>query len=361
MFDPFTGHEAKGPLVNKFQKAFIDKAEFLYYDLIRDYNDFLEKENIPVVKEPALVENNQYTLENEQLRVEMSTFGAELQSIRNKITGFEYLWHGDKAYWARRSPILFPIVGKVWNGRMFYHSREYLLSQHGFARDCEFEAINVLDLNRKFNYCFSSFNAMAFLLKSNENTNKIYPFDFELYVVYQLEERSLKVHWVVENKTDGDIYFQIGAHPAFNYRNFDAEAPIQGYMKFNRSGRLSLTRLECGGYAAAERADLVVSESGIAITKETFAGDALVFENQLNRVALCDKDGEPYVELSFDAPVVGLWSPAKTGYAPFMCIEPWYGRCDKVGYDGDLQDREWIQKLGSREAFDVSYDIIIEE
>lgn len=44
MFDPFTGHEAKGPLVENFQKAFIGKAESIYADLIRDYNDFLEKE-----------------------------------------------------------------------------------------------------------------------------------------------------------------------------------------------------------------------------------------------------------------------------------------------------------------------------
>jgi galactose mutarotase-like enzyme len=294
-------------------------------------------------------------LENEYLSIEVSTFGAELQSIRNKATGFEYLWHGDKAYWARRSPVLFPIVGKVWEGRMRYQGREYQLSQHGFARDCEFEAINVLDLNRKFNYRFSSFNAMAFLLKSNENTNKIYPFDFELYVVYQLEDRSLKVHWVVENKTDGDIYFQIGAHPAFNYRNFDAEAPIQGYMKFNRSGQLSLTRLECGGYAAAERADLVVPESGIAITKETFAGDALVFEKQLSRVALCDKSGNPYVEVEFGAPVVGLWSPAKTGYAPFMCIEPWYGRCDDSHFEGDYNQKPYINHLVKGEVFASKY------
>ena len=111
-----------------------------------------------------------YVLENEYLRIEASVFGAELQSIKDKFTSFEYLWQGDKAYWARRSPILFPIVGKVWNGRMLYQGVEYSLSQHGFARDCEFEAINVLYLNRKFNYRFSSFNAMAFLLKSNENT-----------------------------------------------------------------------------------------------------------------------------------------------------------------------------------------------
>lgn len=296
-----------------------------------------------------------YVLENEYLRVEASTFGAELQSIKDKITDFEYLWHGDKAYWARRSPILFPIVGKVWEGRMLYQGKEYPLSQHGFARDCEFEAIDVLDLNRKFNYRFSSFNAMAFLLKSNENTRKIYPFDFELYVVYQLEERSLKVYWVVENKTDGDIYFQIGAHPAFNYRNFDPEAPIQGYMKFNRMGRLSLTRLECGGYAAAERADLVVDENGIPITKATFAGDALVFENQLNRVVLCDKQGEPYVELSFDAPVVGLWSPAKAGYAPFMCIEPWYGRCDDSNFNGSYNNKPYINHLQKDEIFQTYY------
>ena len=298
---------------------------------------------------------DKYILENEYLRVEASAFGAELQSIKDKTTDFEYLWHGDKAYWARRSPILFPIVGKVWNGRMLYQSEEYPLSQHGFARDCEFEAINVLDLNRKFNYRFSSFSAMAFLLSSNADTRKIYPFDFDLYVVYQLEGRSVKVHWVVDNKTDGDIYFQIGAHPAFNYRDFDTEAAIQGYMKFNRSGYLSLTRLECGGYAAKERGEFFAQELGVPITKDTFAGDALVFENQLHSVSLCDKQGEPYIELSFDAPVVGLWSPAKVGYAPFMCIEPWYGRCDDSNFDGNYNNKPYINHLQKEEIFKTSY------
>ena len=298
---------------------------------------------------------DKYILENEYLRVEASAFGAELQSIKDKTTDFEYLWHGDKAYWARRSPILFPIVGKVWNGRMLYQGKEYPLSQHGFARDCKFEAINVFDLNRKFNYRFSSFSAMAFLLSSNADTRKIYPFDFDLYVVYQLEGRSVEVHWVVDNKTDGDIYFQIGAHPAFNYRDFDTEAAIQGYMKFNRSGYLSLTRLECGGYAAKERGEFFAQELGVPITKDTFAGDALVFEDQLNSVSLCDKQGEPYIELSFDAPVVGLWSPAKVGYAPFMCIEPWYGRCDDSNFDGSYNNKPYINHLQKEETFKTSY------
>lgn len=296
-----------------------------------------------------------FMLENEYLSIEVSTFGAELQSIRDKSTGFEYLWHGDKAYWARRSPVLFPIVGKVWEGRMRYQGREYQLSQHGFARDCEFEAINVLDLNRKFNYRFSTFKALAFVLRSNEKTNRIYPFDFSLYVAYQLIDRSVEVYWILENHTDGDIYFQIGAHPAFNYRDFDLDADVQGYMKFDKGGDLLLTRLECGGYAAKERELLNVADAGIPITKDTFAGDALVFENQLKRVTLCDKYKNPYVEVEFEAPVVGLWSPAKTGYAPFMCIEPWYGRCDDSNFVGDYNQKPYINHLVKGEVFSAQY------
>jgi galactose mutarotase-like enzyme len=238
---------------------------------------------------------------------------------------------------------------------MRYQGREYQLSQHGFARDCEFEAINVLDLNRKFNYRFSTFKALAFVLRSNEKTNRIYPFDFSLYVAYQLIDRSVEVYWILENHTDGDIYFQIGAHPAFNYRDFDLDADVQGYMKFDKGGDLLLTRLECGGYAAKERELLNVADAGIPITKDTFAGDALVFENQLKRVALCDKYKNPYVEVEFEAPVVGLWSPAKTGYAPFMCIEPWYGRCDDSNFVGDYNQKPYINHLVKGEVFSAQY------
>ena len=131
-------------------------------------------------------------LENDFIAIEVSTFGAELQSIRDKATGFEYLWYGDKTYWGRRSPVLFPIVGKVWEGRMRYQGAEYQLSQHGFARDCEFEPIDVFDLNKKFNYCFSASKVLAFVLHSNEDTRKLYPFDFSLYIAYQLNGREVQ-------------------------------------------------------------------------------------------------------------------------------------------------------------------------
>jgi galactose mutarotase-like enzyme len=298
-------------------------------------------------------------LENDRLKVEVSAFGAELHSVYNKSTGFEYLWHGDKSYWGRRSPVLFPIVGKVWNGRMKYCGAEYALSQHGFARDCEFAKLDESQLSRLLLKRDGDVQKCGFVLYSNEETKKLYPFDFALYIIYCLIDNCLEVNWIVENRTEGDMYFQIGAHPAFNYRNFDEDAEFQGYMKFDRVGKLSLTTLECGGYAARERREIEVSPDGIVINKSTFAGDALVFEKQLNRVTLCDRNGEAYVEVEFDAPVVGLWSPAKIGYAPFMCIEPWYGRCDDSNFDGDYNEKPYINYLKEGESFRSTYKIIL--
>jgi galactose mutarotase-like enzyme len=298
-------------------------------------------------------------LENDRLKVEVSAFGAELHSIYNKSTGFEYLWHGDKSYWGRRSPVLFPIVGKVWNGRMKYCGAEYALSQHGFARDCEFAKLDESQLSRLLLKRDGDVQKCGFVLYSNEETKKLYPFDFALYIIYCLIDNCLEVNWIVENRTEGDMYFQIGAHPAFNYRNFDEDADIQGYMKFDRTGKMLLTTLECGGYAARKRRGIEVSPDGIVINKSTFAGDALVFEKQLNRVTLCDRNGEAYVEVEFDAPVVGLWSPAKIGYAPFMCIEPWYGRCDDSNFDGDYNEKPYINYLKEGESFRSTYKIIL--
>lgn len=294
-------------------------------------------------------------LENEELYMEVLSFGAELQSVKDKKTKFEYLWQGDKNYWSRRSPILFPIVGKVWDGRMRYQGSEYLLSQHGFARDLDFDFFEIEKLNEKYNLKYSSVDTLAFVLHSDDVTRRIYPFDFSLYIIYQLDGRSIKVNWLVENKTDGDIYFQIGAHPAFNYYDYDLESPIQGYIKFDKEGEISLTCLECGGYASKNRRVINVAEDGIAITKETFAGDALVIEKQVSKVSLCNRQGKPYVEVVFAAPVVGLWSPSKLGYAPFMCIEPWYGRCDDSYFLGDYNEKPYINFLEKDGIFCSTY------
>ena len=77
------------------------------------------------------------TLSNSVLTVQIAEHGAELQSI--KKDGKEYLWQGDAKFWGRRSPVLFPIVGRVWNNKYRHAGNTYEIGQHGFARDMNFK------------------------------------------------------------------------------------------------------------------------------------------------------------------------------------------------------------------------------
>lgn len=95
------------------------------------------------------------------------------------------------------------------------------------------------------------------------------------------------------------------------------------------------------------------------ITADLFDDDALIIENnQAHKVSLCNQEGEPYLTVSFDAPLFGLWSPAKKN-APFVCIEPWYGRCDRETFTGDISEREWGIALAAGESFYAEHTITV--
>jgi len=288
-----------------------------------------------------------HTISNNCLVVTVSDHGAELQSIKSS-DGIEYLWQGDPEFWGRRSPILFPFVGAEVNDTYRFNGKEYHMPQHGFARD------------REFTFVEKEGSKISFVLESDDETREIYPFDFALTVEYSLFNNELHVKWTVENKTDGVMYYAIGAHPAFNLpETVEREDCLIMLDKMPHT----LTTIS-GRYADEEvgvKNSLHIQPNRmIHIEKDLFKNDALVFENgQVHSVALCDDGGDPFVEVTFDAPVVGIWSPYKEG-CPFVCIEPWYGRCDHVGFDGDLSEKEWMNTLEVGESAVHQYMITIE-
>lgn len=287
------------------------------------------------------------TIQNSFLTISVNSYGAELCSICNNKTGWEYLWQADPTYWKRHSPVLFPIVGSVWNGKYRENGLTYSMSQHGFARDMEFVLIKHTD------------NELRYRLVDNEVTHEKYPYCFELEIGYRLIDSEIQVMWQVHNPADIDMNFQIGAHPAFNFKNYDEQAEVQGYFALNpQTDSLQLTVIGEKGCVVPEKKNYELPNGEISIRKTTFNGDALVFENnQVNEVTLMDASHKPYVQLSFDAPVVGLWSPAQDSYAPFVCIEPWYGRCDTVNYTDSFQNKDWMQHLAPKGTFNSTYSI----
>lgn len=303
-------------------------------------------------------------LTNQQITIDVSEQGAELTSIY--CNRCEYLWQANPEYWKRHSPVLFPIVGSVWNGQYRLNGKTYSMGQHGFARDMQFQLVSMTE------------HSVLYALESSEETLEKYPYDFRLEIGYEIKGKTIEVLWRVYNKGNEQMFFQIGAHPAFYWpmlgsiqrdKLTDMEQKLtmtdnRGYFSFGKTSQFELksTTIEAKGCVnVREHKTFTTDACGrLPLSNEVFNHDALVLENnQVQSVTLHDPDGKPYLTLKFDAPVVGLWSPPHKN-APFVCIEPWYGRCDQVEYADSYEHKDWIQKLGVNDVFSASYQIVIE-
>ncbi len=279
-----------------------------------------------------------YFLENDILKIAVDTHGAELSSIFNKKENKEMLWQGDPAFWGRRSPVLFPVVGKYKDGKTTYNGKEYFLGQHGFARDSEFTLIEQTN------------NKLSFELLSNNETLAKYPFKFRLICSFELESNKIIVGWHVENIDNKKIYFSIGAHPAFYCEKSKTMLSMNG-------NNLKYNLINSDGLYTSPKFDI---DNSFVLHDNVFDNDALIIENSnVDEITLIN-NGKKYLTVKFDAKIFGIWSPAKKN-APFVCIEPWYGRCDAEDFSGDITEREWSNSLEVNDNWYKEYEIIIHE
>ena len=283
-------------------------------------------------------------LQNEFMTVEIADHGAELMRICDRRSDRELLWNGDPAYWKRRSPILFPNVGKTFGNVMRIEGAEYPTSQHGFARDMAFEMESFDGEN----------SSVWYLLKSNAETLARYPFDFELRIHYELNGMNLHVSWHVRNLSNCNMPFTIGGHPAFALDG--SKEDYQLYFPDREELRYLLLN-PASGTAIADRSYTIALENGcLPLTEELFAHDALILDGgQVESVYLCDRNKRVFVSMSCPGfPNYGIWSVQG---AKFVCLEPWMGRCDDCGYNGEFADKQNINILAPGEEFSASYSI----
>lgn len=284
-----------------------------------------------------------YELKNQLITLKIASHGAEMKSLTCNQTGQEYLWHADPAFWGRTSPVLFPLVGKYKNGTTYYNGKEITSGQHGFARDCDFALESQTE------------DTIWFTLKDSEETFAKYPFHFVLHVGYQLIENTVKVMWKVENPGENTLYFSIGAHPAFNCPLKDGEKQSDYALIFDTKEPLESQTISPDGSVAEETIFFHTKDGKLPITSNLFEYDTMVFENhQTHRIGLLNPEGKEYVTVTFDASLVGIWTPIDKN-APFICIEPWYGRSDRGTFNQQLTEREYGQSLEKDEIFEASY------
>lgn len=287
-------------------------------------------------------------LENGELLVEISAHGAELSRIYDKKRGRELLHDANPVYWNRHAPVLFPMVGASFGKKYHYNGREYVMGQHGFARDMKFCAADNAE----------SEHYSLYELQDSDQTYAQYPFHFRLLVGHELKGRSLIVHWQVENTGDETLLFNIGAHPAFLIGEGASFSDVQ--LDFHTNGALTYYRIEDPGSGCCftDQPHKLDTHNGIVCLSDDFFSEGVyIFQNGSVQDVTMSVKGSPVVRITApDFPYFGVWS--KTG-APFICLEPWHGRTDAYGYTGELADKEGIMKLAPKGIFKTSYKIEI--
>jgi len=277
------------------------------------------------------------TINNQRLTAIINSKGAELNSLKS-ITGTEYIWEGDAKYWGKHSPVLFPIVGTLKNNSYLYEGQVHAMSRHGFARDNDFAVKNQTE------------STVTFSLTSNDDTRRVYPFDFELELVYSLHEGSLQLEYIVTNKGDKPLPFSLGAHPAFalpgDFKSYS--------LQFDKDESLVSTQL-ADDLLSDKTVTLPLQNGNLPLAYKLFENDALIFKSLQSREVTIKRGSENLLKVSNSKfPHLGIWTKDN---APFLCIEPWQGYSDSPDTKGNLIHKEGIVLLNSGEKYTSGFSI----
>jgi galactose mutarotase-like enzyme len=286
-------------------------------------------------------------IENDWLKVGIESKGAEVRKVEHKKNELDYMWTGDSAYWGRVSPVLFPIVGRLKGDQYQIDGQTYEMSQHGFLRDVEFN----IDSNTT--------EQVSFVFESAGRFLDVYPYEFKATIYYILNKDSLIVRWKIENDSKEEMYFSIGAHPAFRIPLLENET-IEDY-------RLELTPATNKTVLNYELKESLIHEKGtandiapISLTASLFKNDAVIYSN-IDSIILSSNKSSHGVEVAFNGfPFVGIWSKYNETdgtMAPFVCIEPWYGIADTHDTSGNMKDKFGVNRLEVGKTFQAEYEM----
>lgn len=278
------------------------------------------------------------TIKNNTITAQINSKGAELISLKNDNR--EFIWEGNPEFWGKHSPVLFPIVGTLKDNQYHYSDKYYTLSRHGFARDMDFIIKE------------QSQESITFSLEATNDTLKVYPFNFELQLIYTLKENRLVVQYKVFNKDKKEMPFSIGGHPAFalpkKFENYS--------LSFDKDNELKYFLLEKD--LLSERTENIALKNNILpLDYSLFERDALVFKQINSKSIVINEDSKSILEIHFDDfPNLGIWTKLN---AQFVCIEPWFGYSDTKNNSGNITEKEGIVLLEANAIFKSEFSIEI--
>lgn len=285
------------------------------------------------------------TISSGDLTARINPFGAELWSLAD-AQGREFMTDGDPAFWSGHAPLLFPIVGGLEANRYRVDGQEYELPRHGFARRSVFETVK------------AQADVAIFRLRDSAETRAVYPFAFELEMAFTLAGMTLHMAAIVRNPGDGALPFSFGYHPAFAWPLPGGAAKADHVVAFASPEPGAVRRLDpASGLLLPEGEPSPVEGHHLALDAALFEADAMIWTDLASRSLTFGTPGGAQMAIAFpDMPMLGLWQ--KPG-APFLCIEPWQGHADPVGFSGDFREKPGIVNLEPGDARTFRMDVTV--
>jgi galactose mutarotase-like enzyme len=281
-----------------------------------------------------------YELVSDSLRISVNDLGAELSSVRDR-QGRELLWQGGEA-WARRAPILFPIVGRLPGNQLISGGKAFRMTQHGFARDQLFAVEQ------------SSESSCVFTLTDNPETLAQFPFPFRLQIRYTVIGDTVEVQTTVTNPGESALSASLGEHPGFQWPLPGADSRDGHTIAFAVDEPAPIRRIDANGLLAPEPFPTPVVGNTLTLDDSLFTDDAIIFDRLESRSVRYTAPGAPTITLTFpDFPLLGIWTNPPGRY---VCIEPWFGMTAPADFDGDIREKpgQFVLKPGESRVFDYS-------
>ena len=268
------------------------------------------------------------------LSAEIDPLGAELQSLTDS-SGAQYMSAGDPAFWSGRAPLLFPNVGRLAGDVLRVDGKTYPMCKHGFARRARFDLVG------------HDVDTARFRLTDSDATRASYPFAFTLDMEFCLDGMSLAMTATIGNPDDEPLPASFGFHPAFAWP-LPSAAREDHEIRLARDEPSPLTRVRPDGLIEPSSRPSPVAGNTVRLDDALFVDDALVWQSLASRSLSYGCADGPALDIDFpDTPSLGIWT--KPG-AAFICIEPWAGYADSVGFTGNFADKPGVFEVAPRDA-----------
>lgn len=290
----------------------------------------------------------QFVIENENLKVTVNSVGCEICSIVGKADACEYLWNGDASFWAQHAPTMFPICGRLWEGKYTYQGNTYEMNLHGFARFAEFTIAEKTPTSISMTLC------------DNAESFSAYPFHFSFTITHTLEENTIRTEYTVQNRGQETMYYALGGHPGFFVPLGNTGTFEDCYLEFSEEMPAKQLVLSERCFMTENTVPFAL-ENGVkrVLDHAMFDNDAIFLMDTAKSVTLKSSASSRFVRVDFpDMKYIGFWHKPHTA-APYICIEPWTG---VPAYDGKidaLTEKRDMTELPAGQNRHAAYSITI--